>query len=326
LVDGVLGESLLVVENTSVFYRSPTGLIKALDDVSISVAPREFIALVGESGCGKSTLGLSILRLLPPNSEIRGNIYFRGVDLGRITNRELINLRGTGIGMIFQEPLSSLDPMERIRDQFAQTIQIYNKKSGMDKSKANNEEILKWLRQVRIPDPERSLDRYPFQLSGGMAQRVMIAMALSQNPSILIADEPTSALDVTTQAQIIQLMKDLASNTTIIFITHDLGVAAQVAEKVLVMYAGCIVEEGTAKQIFSNPLHPYTQALLGCYPRSSKATGKLKTINGTVPNLASEFKGCKFADRCPYKKEPCVADNTPIVEVEMGHRVRCILY
>ena len=319
-------EPILAVENTSVTYKSPIGLVRALDDVSISIAPGEFIALVGESGCGKSTLGLSIVRLLPPNSEFHGNIRFKEFDLTRITNKELINLRGTGIGMIFQEPLSSLNPMERVGEQLGETIRIQNKKSGKGASKTSKEELLEWLRRVRIPDPERSLDRYPFQLSGGMAQRVMIALALSQKPAILIADEPTSALDVTTQAQIIQLMKDLVSDTAIIFITHDLGVAAQVAEKVVVMYAGCIVEEGTAKQVFSNPSHPYTQALLKCYPNGTKAAGKLDTIKGTIPDLTSEIKGCKFADRCPYKKESCLEHEIPIVEVEMGHRVRCVLY
>lgn len=310
----------------SVLYGSSTGKIRALDDVSLSVTSGEFIAVVGESGCGKSTLALAILRLLPPNSEIKGRIRFGDTDLANATIRELTALRGTKIGMIFQEPQSSLNPIEKIGKQMAETIQIKEKNSVREDRLRN--EIVERLRGVRIADPEKTLDRYPFQLSGGMAQRVMIAMALSQKPSILIADEPTSALDVTTQAQIIQLMKDLAkaTDTAIILITHDLGVAAQVADRVVVMYAGEIVEEGTAKQVFQNPLHPYTKALLRCYPNTVKSAGLLETIEGSVPDLRTEIRGCKFAGRCPHVKEICLGDKPPEALPEMNHRVKCILY
>ena len=244
-------DELLEAENVSVVYKSSRGSIKALDDITFTVTRGEFIALVGESGCGKSTLGLSILRLLPPSAEIKGRMLFNGRDLNTTSQNELGDLRGTGIGMIFQEPLSALNPIERIGGQMAEAIQIARRRLGNTVTQSNGD-VVKWLKEVRIPDPEKSMGRYPFQLSGGMAQRVMIAMALSQKPTLLIADEPTSALDVTTQAQIIQLMKELAdeSHTAIMLITHDLGVAAQVANRILVMYAGWVVEEGSAKQIF----------------------------------------------------------------------------
>ena len=322
----------------SVFYESSIGKIRALDDVSLTVTPGEFIAVVGESGCGKSTLALAILRLLPPTSEIKGHIRFGDIDLASATIRELAALRGTKIGMIFQEPLDSLNPIEKIGTQMAEAIQIkWREKNWVEKKwiekKPSREdrlrnEIVESLRDVRIADPEKTVDRFPFQLSGGMAQRVMIAMALSQKPSILIADEPTSALDVTTQAQIIQLMKEVAqaTDTAIILITHDLGVAAQVADRVVVMYAGEIIEEGTTKQVFQNPLHPYTKALLRCYPNTVKSAGHLETIDGSVPDLRTEIIGCKFASRCPHVKEICLGDKPPEAYPEINHRVKCTLY
>ena len=322
-----MNDELLAVENASVIYTSSRGSIKALDDITFTVTRGEFIALVGESGCGKSTLGLSILRLLPPSAEVKGKILFEGHDLASARQSDLVDLRGTGIGMIFQEPLSALNPIERIGGQMAEAIQIAQQRSRTAVTESNGD-VIKWLKEVRIPDPEKSMGRYPFQLSGGMAQRVMIAMALSQKPTLLIADEPTSALDVTTQAQIIQLMKDLAneSDTAIILITHDLGVAAQVADRILVMYAGWVVEEGSAKQIFSNPLHPYTQALLKCYPSGTKTSGKLDTIKGSIPDLTSEIIGCKFAERCPLVKQSCVERKPLRIERETNHYVKCVLY
>jgi oligopeptide/dipeptide ABC transporter ATP-binding protein len=320
-------DELLEAENVSVVYKSSRGSIKALDDISFTVTRGEFIALVGESGCGKSTLGLSILRLLPPSAEIKGRMLFNGRDLNTTSQNELGDLRGTGIGMIFQEPLSALNPIERIGGQMAEAIQIARRRLGNTVTQSNGD-VVKWLKEVRIPDPEKSMGRYPFQLSGGMAQRVMIAMALSQKPTLLIADEPTSALDVTTQAQIIQLMKELAdeSHTAIMLITHDLGVAAQVANRILVMYAGWVVEEGSAKQIFSNPLHPYTQALLRCYPHGTKSSGRLDTIKGSIPDLASKISGCKFAERCPLVKQSCIERKPLRVERETNHYVKCVLY
>ncbi len=320
-------DELLTVEQTSVTYKSSKGLVRALDDITFTLSRGELVALVGESGCGKSTLGLSIIRLLPSSARIEGKIVFEGRNLTNTAQADLIGLRGTSIGMIFQEPLSALNPIERVGDQMSEAIQIARSRTT-DSAKPSDGGVLEWLKAVRIADAEKSMRRFPFQLSGGMAQRVMIAMALSQKPSLLIADEPTSALDVTTQAQIIQLMKGFAdeSDTSIMLITHDLGVAAQVADRILVMYAGWVVEEGSAKQIFSNPLHPYTRALLRCYPNGTKFSGKLDTIGGTVPDLSSEMRGCKFAERCPQSRQSCIENIPARVEVEKNHYVKCILY
>lgn len=355
--------TLLRTSNLSVTYNSVSGNIRALRDVSFEIGPREFVALVGESGAGKSTLALSIIGLLN-NVTVEGDIFYRGKDLSTLSRKEWNKYRGTEIGMIFQEPLSSLDPIEKIGNQMAEAIRVGENREGMKKElKVHNysatglvssmspdqgsslarlvnvpglrrtepsgvrAEVLQWLKKVRIPDPESVADRYPFQLSGGMVQRAMIAMALSERPALLIADEPTTALDVTTQAQILKLMKGLieTENTSIIIVTHDLGVAAQVADRIVVMYAGEVVEDGSTKQIFHNPLHPYTQGLLKCYPSATKAKQKLGVIPGTMPDLRKEIPGCAFADRCSFAKDLCRGKKPAYVEAEERHYVKCVL-
>jgi oligopeptide/dipeptide ABC transporter ATP-binding protein len=356
--------SLLQTRNLSVTYKSVSGNIDALRDVNFRVGRREFVALVGESGAGKSTLGLSIIGLLG-NAKVKGSILYRGNDLSGLSKKEWNRFRGTEIGMIFQEPLSSLNPIEKVRKQVAEAIRIgKSRETAKDEMRLHNysptslvspmphqdfssllgvqglvsaasrqpesvkEEVFQWLRKVRIPDPESVAERYPFQLSGGMMQRVMIAIALSERPALLIADEPTTALDVTTQAQILKLMHALmdSEDTSILLVTHDLGVAAQVAERIVVMYAGEVIEDGNVKQVFHNPLHPYTQGLLKCYPTATKTDQKVGTIPGFMPDLRKEIPGCAFVDRCHLAKEICRKGKPDYIEAETGHYVKCVLY
>ncbi|MGP8070004.1 MAG: ABC transporter ATP-binding protein [Candidatus Bathyarchaeia archaeon] len=325
---------LLEIEGLHISYESLGGDVRALEDVALQIEPGEFVAVVGESGSGKSTLALSIIGLLPSRARGRGKILYKGVNLTELSKKEWVKYRGLEIGMIFQEPMTSLNPIEKVARQLSETIEGSSRlpatgHGDQPKGKdATREEALRWLRMVRISDPESAAERYPFQLSGGMMQRVMIAMALSLGPSLLLADEPTTALDVTTQAQILKLMKSLIDelNTSILLITHDLGVAAQVADRVIVLYAGEVVEEGPAIQVFSNPLHPYTKGLLKCYPKSAAATARLETITGSVPDLKQEIMGCKFADRCPSVRENCKGKKTRYIEVESNHYARCTLF
>jgi peptide/nickel transport system ATP-binding protein len=353
---------LLQTRNLSVTYRSVSGNVLALRDISLDIRPKEFVALVGESGAGKSTLALSIIGLLG-NANLNGGIFYRGKDLSSLSKKDWNKYRGTEIGMIFQEPLSSLNPIEKIGKQMEEAIKIGEQRNGSShEMKIHNYsstglvssipqhdishivvpglrrdrghtiksdgEVLQWLKKVRISDPESVAERYPFQLSGGMMQRVMIAMALSERPALLIADEPTTALDVTTQAQILKLMRALmdSENTSIIIVTHDLGVAAQVADRIVVMYAGEVVEDGSTKQIFHNPLHPYTQGLLKCYPNATKAKQKLGTILGSMPDLRNPIAGCAFAQRCHLASDRCVVKKPGYLEVESGHYAKCVLY
>jgi oligopeptide/dipeptide ABC transporter ATP-binding protein len=275
-------------------------------------------------------------------------MIYKGVNLTELKGREWLKYRGREIGMIFQEPMTSLNPIEKVANQLGETITSQQsrprqvppsngtREKTSDLAKRDDElrdkavvqkEVLRWLQTVRISDPESAAERYPFQLSGGMMQRVMIAMALSLHPSLLLADEPTTALDVTTQAQILKLMKNLIDelDTSILLITHDLGVAAQVADRVIVLYAGNIVEEGPAVRVFSNPLHPYTKGLLKCYPKSAATTDRLETIPGSVPDSLVEIKGCKFADRCPFVTEVCRGEKPRYIEVEPNHYAGCTL-
>jgi len=345
-------EELLKVENLWVRYESPGGKIHAVNDVSLNLKEKEFVAVVGESGAGKSTLALAVLGLLPTNGSTTGNIFYEGKEITGLGRTEWEKFRGTEIGMIFQEPLSSLNPIENVGKQMSEALEV-NKSRIVAKTRlydyspasrvmlgqsrlslmrrprrVRNPEVLEWLKKVRISDPESVVERYPFQLSGGMMQRVMIAMALSLRPSLLLADEPTTALDVTTQAQILKLMKGLVEeqNTAILLVTHDLGVAAQVADRVIVMYAGDVIEDGLVGDVFSNPLHPYTKALLRCYPRSAKARERLETLGGVIPDLKQEIRGCKFAERCEYVKDGCRAEQVRLVEVEKNHFARCTLH
>jgi oligopeptide transport system ATP-binding protein len=322
---------LLRLEDVSVTYHSVGGNIHALDGVRLRVGRAEFVAVVGESGSGKSTLAYAVMGLLPTTSDVDGKIFYKDSNLVHLPAKEWQKFRGIEIGMIFQEPTSSLDPIEKVKRQLGETLTKIipdNLPEGQDQKKIVNEKVLEWLRKVRISDPESVAERYPFQLSGGMVQRVMIAMALCLNPSLLLADEPTTALDVTTQAQILKLMKALIVEfgTSIILITHDLGVAAQVADRIVVLYAGEVVEEGTASQVFLNPLHPYTRGLLKCYPRSATSSEKLETLPGSVPDLRTPIVGCKFAERCPYVSLRCKDAKPKYIQVEENHYAKCTLF
>lgn len=320
------------------------GTVRAVDNVSMSIRPHELVATVGESGCGKTTLGLSIIGLLPipPAKYVAGKVDFDGKNLLDLAPDEMRLYRGTEIAMIFQEPMTSLNPVFKIGNQIQEAIKLRDSRGkGNEISKRNmfvsssrkgandkKKQIIDVLNLVRIPDPERVVDRYPFELSGGMRQRVMIGMALAQKPSLLIADEPTTALDVTTQAQVLKLMRGLMEevDTSILLITHDLAVASQVADRIAVMYAGQIVEDGEVLDLFSHPLHPYTQGLLACIPSGSKEGMKLKPIQGSAPDLRSIPKACKFAPRCPYVMKRCVATKPELTVEEGSHRVACYLH
>lgn len=328
---------VLEIQGVSITYNSVHGKVYALEGINLTLDSGEFVAIVGESGSGKSTLALGIIGLLPPAASVSGKILYKDVDLAGIKKKEWVNFRGREIGMIFQEPMTSLDPIEKVDRQLTETLLVSKKTDGTSATESGassdrktflRNQVYEWLRKVRIADPESVAQRFPFQLSGGMIQRVMIAMALSLSPSLLIADEPTTALDVTTQAQILKLMKTLVDqiHMSIVLITHDLGVAAQVADRIVVLYAGEVVEEGAAHQIFTNPLHPYTQGLLKCYPKSAETTDRLQTLAGSVPDLRSEVKGCKFADRCPFAVAACRLEKPRYIEVEANHRAKCVLY
>ncbi len=352
-------DPLLQVDGLTVVYQSTVGNLTALDNVSVELRRDELLAVVGESGCGKSTLGLSIIGLLPlPTAAITGgSIRYKGTDLVRLGSKKIRQYRGTEIAMIFQEPLTSLSPVFRVGEQIAEAITIRELRKGGHKETAAHlgqkvykknspaisrlpairrkispelrGEIIEYLRLVRIADPGQVLDRYPFELSGGMTQRVMIAMALSQEPALLIADEPTTALDVTTQAQVLKLMRELMKKvrTSILLVTHDLAVASQVADRIVVMYAGEIAEDTDAITLFSEPQHPYTKGLLSCIPSGSKRRGLLKPIAGTLPDLRNPPPGCRFAPRCPYVMSKCSQIRPQLIETKPGsHKVSCFLY
>jgi peptide/nickel transport system ATP-binding protein len=300
--------ALLEVENLQVHFRTPEGVNRAVDGVSFEVGEGETLAIVGESGCGKSVTANSILRLVPePPGKIAGAIRFAGTDLLTLPDRAMRDIRGNDISMIFQEPMTSLNPVLTVGRQLRETLSLHQ---GLDRGAADAR-ALEMLTLVGIPEARRRLTEYPHQLSGGMRQRVMIAMALACNPKLLIADEPTTALDVTIQAQILDLMRDLKRRigAAIVLITHDLGVVAEVAERVMVMYAGRKVEEAPVRELFRTPRHPYTQGLLGAVPKlGSSLTGtetRLAEIPGLVPSLKSRIPGCVFATRCPYATELC---------------------
>ena len=315
---------LIEISDLRVRFHGDDGRVThAVDSVDLSVANGATLGLVGESGCGKSVTSLAIMGLLPKQStEISGAIRFDGFDLLKTSDQTLRDLRGNRLAMIFQEPMTSLNPSLTIGDQITETILRHRggtRRSARDRA-------IELLRRVHIPSPERRIDEYPHKLSGGMRQRVMIAMALACDPRLLIADEPTTALDVTLQAQILELMRELkaASGAAIILITHDLGVVAEVCDEVAVMYAGEIVERAPVDELFSAPQHPYTVGLLGSIPRLDRRTSHLATIEGMVPNMANPPPGCRFAARCPFGDEACVATHPPLVNVGPGHLSRCI--
>jgi len=323
-------KDLLRVEELKTYFFTFEGVARAVDDVSFSLAGGETLGLVGESGCGKSVTAQSILRLVPepPGRIVGGRAMFDGQDLLRLPLSRLRDIRGDRISMIFQEPMTSLNPVFTVGDQIAEMFRLHNH-LGKGESLSRAADM---LRLVQIPAPEKRVGEYPHQLSGGMRQRAMIAMALACNPEILIADEPTTALDVTIQAQIIDLMLRLKEDfdAAIIMITHDLGVIAEIAQRVVVMYAGKIVEEGLTRTIFQEPAHPYTRGLLKSIPklgqRSLKGRQRLSEIKGIVPSLYELPAGCSFCPRCPEAKPVCREHPPELRGPDGGHRVRCWLY
>jgi len=327
---------IIRVENLKTYFRTLDGVVRAVDGVSLEIKPGETLGLVGESGCGKSVTALSILRLLPPKTSriVEGKILFnRGdgsppIDLTTVDpNGELIrNIRGNEIAMIFQEPLTSLSPVHTVGSQIAEAVELHQKVS---KEEAK-ERAIRMLAEVGIATPRQRYNEYPHQFSGGMRQRAMIAMALSCNPKLLIADEPTTALDVTIQAQILELMKSLQDEfgMAILMITHNLGVIAEMSDRVAVMYMGKIMERGDVRAIFHRPLHPYTVGLMRSIPHlGRRVKERLTPIPGSVPDPYSVPSGCAFLPRCPVpKRDACYEQEMPLVEVEPGHFVRCSLY
>jgi peptide/nickel transport system ATP-binding protein len=317
---------LLAVKDLVTSFRTESGTLRAVDGVSFDVPEAATVGWVGESGCGKSVTALSILRLLPtPPAEIdRGRIELRGKDLLRLSEREMRKIRGNEISMIFQEPMTSLNPVYTVGSQIVEAVRLHQSKSRGDAW----DRAVHMLRLVGMPSPEVNARAYPHQLSGGMRQRVMIAMALACEPSVLIADEPTTALDVTIQAQILELLRKLQRELkmSVLLITHDLGVVAEYTEHVVVMYAGRVVESAPAQALFERPRHPYTRGLLASLPRarSAGARTKLPTIEGMVPDLRHLPPGCRFADRCSMTIAACIEAEPELTEVGPGHHARCI--
>ena len=354
-------QALLDVRNLTVKYRTSVREIRALDGVNLQVAKGEIVAVVGESACGKSTLGLSIIGLLPrpPAVVDSGEIHFAGRDLLQVREGEFAALRGTSISMIFQEPMTSLDPVYRVGDQITEAIEVregkrasrpkgpFQKTNSADTSETSrgasrilgariprserkrtySNEAAEALKRVQISDPVDTLEKYPHELSGGMVQRVMIAQALVERPSLLIADEPTSALDVTTQAQVLNLMRGLRDEigASIIFITHDLAVASRIADRVAVMYAGDVVELAAVGDLFRHPQHPYSLGLIDSFPRQFKDEGRLEAIPGDVPDLRRQIPGCKFSSRCRFVFDRCRVEKPELVEVKPGQKAACFL-
>jgi len=320
--------ALLRIEGLQTHFFTEAGTVRAVDGVSLTVRKGETLGVVGESGCGKRVTALSVLRLIPnpPGKIVSGNIYLEGRDLLQLPEYEMRKVRGASISMIFQEPMTSLNPVFTVGDQIAEGIRLHQR---LSKRESWNKAI-EMLRIVRMADPERRVKEYPHQMSGGMRQRVMIAMALSCNPQLLIADEPTTALDVTIQAQILELLNELKAKLgmAVVLITHDLGVVADTAARVAVMYAGRVVEEAPVKELFTSPKHPYTQGLLNSIPRLEKAErrARLQAIPGMVPDLLDLPRGCKFQARCTKLFEPCSGEEPQLKEVASNHRVRCYLY
>ncbi|QNO15693.1 ABC transporter ATP-binding protein [Alkalicella caledoniensis] len=320
-----MSEKLLTVKNLKTYFYTEDGVVPAIDGVNFDVAPGETLGIVGESGCGKSVTSLSVMRLIPnPPGKIEdGEITFDGKDLLAMSEAEMRKIRGNEISMIFQEPMTSLNPVYTIGDQLTEAIKLHQGKNSKEATK----HAIEMLKLVGIPLPDKRVNEYPHQLSGGMRQRVMIAMALSCNPKLLFADEPTTALDVTIQAQILELMKKLKTElgTSIIMITHDLGVIAEMADRVIVMYAGRVVEEGPVLDIFKDPLHPYTEGLLNSIPKIEGEKERLKPIEGVVPNPLDMPSGCRFHPRCPYVTDRCKEEIPTLQDKGKGRNVACFL-
>jgi len=320
----VAEQPLLRVVDLVTSFRTDEGTLRAVDQVSFDVDVGTTLGIVGESGCGKSVTALSIMRLLPePAGAIDGGrIELEKKNLVELPEREMQGIRGNSVSMIFQEPMTSLNPVYTVGAQIVEAIRMHQKKSRREA----REHAIEMLKLVGIPSPASNVDAYPHQLSGGMRQRVMIAMALACKPKLLIADEPTTALDVTIQAQILELLKKLQEQLgmAVLLITHDLGVVAEYAREVVVMYAGRVVERADVKEIFARTLHPYTKGLLGSIPRMGTGLKRLPTIEGVVPDLRSLPKGCRFADRCAFAKDACREAEPALEEAEPNHFVRCV--
>ncbi len=320
---------LLQVSNLRTQFQTRAGLVRAVDGVSFSIAEGELLGLVGESGCGKSITALSVMRLIgSPGKIVGGSIKFKGEELTTASDDRLREIRGDDIAMIFQDPMTSLNPVFTVGEQIAEALRLHRK---LDKKQAWDAAVAA-MKEVAIPSPERRAKDYPHQLSGGMRQRVMIAMALACDPDLLIADEPTTALDVTIQAQILELLDELrrSRKLAVLLITHDLGVVAEVADRVCVMYTGKIVEESGVDELFANPKHPYTRGLLRSVPKLTDAgttkAERLQTIEGTVPTPTNLPFGCHFAPRCEHRMEICVEGEIPLTQLENDVKVRCVLH
>jgi peptide/nickel transport system ATP-binding protein len=317
--------ALLQVRDLQTQFATDDGIVRAVDGVSFSIEEGKTLGMVGESGCGKSVTALSILRLVPspPGRIVAGQILYQGVDLLKLADREMRAVRGNEIAMIFQEPMTSLNPVFTVGDQIGEAIRLHQKTSRREARKR----AIEMLRLVEMPEPTRRVDEYPHQLSGGMRQRVMIAMALSCNPKLLIADEPTTALDVTIQAQILDLLASLQERLgmALLLITHDLGVVAEQADEVVILYAGRIVERSPVERLFAAPLHPYTRGLLDSLPQLGAPRGqRLRPIPGTVPPLTRLPSGCRFRDRCALAIDDCARIDPPLEEKSPGHTAACI--
>jgi peptide/nickel transport system ATP-binding protein/oligopeptide transport system ATP-binding protein len=325
-VNKLSNDALVEVKNLKTYFYIEEGVVKAVDGVDYEIYPGETLGIVGESGCGKSVTSLSIMRLVesPPGKIEAGEIKFGGRDLTKIPEKEMRKIRGNDISMIFQEPMTSLNPVYTVGDQIMEAIMLHKK---VDRKEAKRQAI-EMLTKVGIPLPEQRVDEYPHQLSGGMRQRVMIAMALSCDPQLLIADEPTTALDVTIQAQILELMNSLKESygMSIMMITHDLGVIAEVSDRVAVMYAGKVVEYTDVDTLFDDPKHPYTWGLMNSIPKLDKDVDRLEAIPGSVPSPLDFPEGCKFNTRCPLAEGKCYEQEPPLEEAAAGHKVRCWRY
>ena len=322
-------ERLLEIKGLKTHFFTEEGVVRAVDGVDLHIAKGETLGVVGESGCGKTVTALSVMKLIamPPGRIVEGQMLYQGKDLVTLPPAQMRKIRGKEISMVFQEPMTSLNPVFTIGEQIAEAVRLHE---GLGRRDAMAKTV-DMLKLVHIPNPERRVKEYPHQLSGGMRQRVMIAMALSCNPKLLIADEPTTALDVTIQAQILELLNELKAKLgmAVLLITHDMGVIAETAQRVMVMYAGKVVEEAPVRELFKEPLHPYTQGLLRSIPRIDLAATKkqrLEAIPGVVPSLLNLPKGCRFTPRCPHAKPVCSEQEPVLKEVRPGHKVSCWLY
>ena len=323
-----VSEALLEIRNLKTHFETDDGMVQAVDGVDLAIGRGETVGVVGESGCGKTVTAMSVLKLvpMPPGRIVAGQILWQGRDLVPLPAEEMNRIRSKEIAIVFQEPMTSLNPVYTVGEQIAEVVRRHEglgRRAALDKT-------VEMLRLVQIPNPQRRVHDYPHQFSGGMRQRVMIAMALSCDPKLLIADEPTTALDVTIQAQILELLQDMKSRfgMAVMLITHAMGVVAETAQRVVVMYAGKVIEEGSVEQLFGRPRHPYTRGLIRSIPRIDRAAvskSRLETIGGVVPSLLHPPPGCRFAARCQYAMAKCREASPPLLEVAQGHKVACVL-